>query len=301
MRSLMRRRSAGQPTPRADPAPSRWAWRLERWMLTPGVRLGLRAGIPFVLTLSLGTWWLSIEENRMIITDMVAEARASIEQRPEFMVTLMAVEGAGEEVAADIRDIMPVDLPASSFDIDLEALRETIQGLDPVQQATVRIRPGGVLQVHVTERVPVAVWRTYEQVTLVDASGAHVAEVPSRLARPDLPLIAGDGAERHVAEAMELVRAAGPLGDRLRGLVRMGERRWDVVLDRDQRILLPETGALRALERVIALDSAQDLLARDVARVDMRLGRRPTVKMNEDATKTWWRIQAQGSAGQAGQ
>jgi hypothetical protein len=57
---------------------------------------------------------------------------------------------------------------------------------------------------------------------------------------------------------------------RLRGLVRIGERRWDVVLDRDQRILLPADRRRGALERVIALDEAHELLARDIAVVDMR-------------------------------
>ena len=287
MRSLIRRRAK-----RPDPAPSRWKWRLERWMLTPGIRLAFRAGVPFALTLAGGLWWLSDEGRRTQISDAVAEARANIEQRPEFMVNVMAVEGAGDQVAADIRDILPIDLPASSFDIDLAQIRETIAGLDPVKEATVRIRPGGVLEVRVSERLPVAVWRSYEQVSLIDETGAHVAEVPTRLARPDLPLIAGDGADRAVAEALILMRAAKPLGDRLRGLVRMGERRWDVVLDRDQRILLPETGAEQALQRVIALDKAQNLLARDIARVDLRLGQRPTVQMNKQATEEWWRIQA---------
>ena len=60
------------------------------------------------------------------------------------------------------------------------------------------------------------------------------------------------------------------LAERLRGLVRMGERRWDLVLDRDQRILLPEDGAVEALERVIALDEAQDILSRDILQVDLR-------------------------------
>ena len=65
----------------------------------------------------------------------------------------------------------------------------------------------------------------------------------------------------------------------------MGERRWDVVLDRDQRILLPTEQPMRALERVIALEGAQDILTRDVARVDMRLARRPTVQMTNEAAE----------------
>jgi cell division protein FtsQ len=294
MRSLIRRRRHAAPKPpKADPAPSRWAWRTERWMLTPGIRFGLRFGVPFVISFSAAMIYLSDDARRDEITTYIADLRNSIETRPEFMVNVMRVSGASEEVAADIHELMPVDLPATSFDIDLEALRATITGLDPVKSAAVRIRPGGVLDVQVTERVPVLVWRSYEQVSLVDETGAHVAVIDTRLARPDLPLIAGDGADKHVPEALELIRAAEPLGDRLRGLVRMGERRWDVVLDRDQRILLPETGALRALERAIALDAAQDLLARDLAQIDFRIEGRPTVRMNAGATERWFQISTQ--------
>ena len=32
--------------PKHDPAPSRLSYRMQRWMLTPGVRLMLRIGIP---------------------------------------------------------------------------------------------------------------------------------------------------------------------------------------------------------------------------------------------------------------
>ena len=34
----------------SDPAPSRWSYRFQRLMLTPGIVLMLRAGIPLCLT-----------------------------------------------------------------------------------------------------------------------------------------------------------------------------------------------------------------------------------------------------------
>ena len=52
----------------------------------------------------------------------LAELRESVENRPEFMVSLMAIDGASEPVANAIRGMLPVTLPASSFRIDLEAL-----------------------------------------------------------------------------------------------------------------------------------------------------------------------------------
>lgn len=276
--------------PKSDPAPSRWAWRMQRLMLTPLFRFGLRAGLPFALTLSVATWYLSDPQNQAAIRDTVAEARASIEQRPEFMVNLMAIDGGDTDLDAAIRQAIPLDFPVSSFDLDPAAMRARILEMPPVKEASVRIRPGGVLQVDVTPRVPVAIWRTAEGLTLIDATGALVAPVEWRGLHPDLPVIAGDGAPDHVAEALALMAAGAPLGNRLRGLVRLGNRRWDVVLDRDQRILLPDTGPVRALERALALDEIDDVLLRDVARVDLRLSERPTVRMNATATEEWWRI-----------
>ena len=282
MRSLIRKKPiAGRP----DPAPSRWSWRMQRRMLTPGIRLSLGAGVPFCITLALGTWYLSDEARRGAIETAVAEARASIETRPEFMVNLMAVDGAKDELASYIRETLPLDFPVSSFDLDLDAMRAKVTEISAVKTASVRIRPGGVLQIDIEPRKAVALWRNEDGLALVDENGIYVAAATSRYARPDLPLIAGEGADKHVAEALDLIQAAAPLGERLRGLVRMGERRWDVVLDRDQRILLPSEEPQRALERVLALESAQDILTRDVARVDMRLARRPTVQMTNEAAE----------------
>lgn len=282
MRALIGRKPLGN---RPDPAPSRWAWRIQRMMLTPGIRLALRAGVPFCITLAFGTWYLSDDARRGAIELAVAETRASIETRPEFMVNLMAIDGAKDELATYIRQALPLDFPVSSFDLDLAAMRETVSAIPAVKTAAVRIRPGGVLEIDVEQRKAVVLWRSEDGLALVDENGYYVAGATSRHARPDLPLIAGKGADAHVGEALDLIDAARPLGNRLRGLVRMGERRWDVVLDRDQRIMLPVQNPRRALERVIALEGAQDILSRDVARVDMRLAHRPTVQMTQLAAE----------------
>jgi cell division protein FtsQ len=117
-----------------------------------------------------------------------------------------------------------------------------------------------------------------------------VAEVDSRLRRPDLPLVAGAGADTQVPEALALLDDARPVLDRVRGLVRVGERRWDLVLDRDQVIRLPEAEPSAALRRVMALQAADELLERDLTVVDMRDPRRPMVRLTEHATSELIRL-----------
>ena len=271
---------------------------MQRWLLTPGIRLGLRIGVPFALCFALGSAFLANEARRDALSIFISETLASIQERPEFMVGAMAIDGASGELAEDIREVVALDFPISSFDLDLERIRGAITGLDPVKSASVRIRPGGILQVDVIERLPVVVWRSRDGLSLLDETGAHVAALSHRALRADLPLIAGRGADRHVPEALALIAAARPLGARLRGLVRVGQRRWDVVLDRGQRVQLPSEEPVRALERVLALNEVQDLLERDVAVVDMRLGARPTIRMTEYAVTNWWKIRKMDGSGQ---
>jgi cell division protein FtsQ len=205
---------------------------------------------------------------------------------------MMAVDGASDLVAEGIRELLPLDFPISSFDLDLEQMRETVVALDPVKSARLYVRQGNVLQVDVVERVPVVLWRTDRGLLLLDDEGVLVGPAFLRADWPDLPLIVGDGANERVEEALDLAAAAEPLTARLRGFVRMGERRWDVVLDRDQRILLPEVDAVQALERVIAMDQAVDMLERDLMAVDLRLAHRPTLRMTDGAVRELLRIRA---------
>ena len=279
-----------QPVTRPDPAPSRWSYRFQRLMLTPGFRRLLRVGVPLGVVAALGVGYFADDNRREAVLTTLSDLRRQIETRPEFMVNLLAVEGASTGVEEDIREIFPFDLPASSFDLDLVYVREMIEGLPAVAQASVRIRQGGVLTAEVTEREPVALWRTRDGLGAVDIEGVVVDDLARRTDRPALPLIVGEGAHRAVPEALDILRAAAPLQDRVRGLVRMGERRWDVVVDRDQRILLPEANPVRALERVLVLDDVQDMLARDLVAVDMRLAARPTIRMTPRAVEEWWRV-----------
>lgn len=266
-----------------DPAPSRWAYRFHRMWLTPFYRKLLRLGLPVFLVLTVTGWYFSNPTNRFAIMERWAEIRRSIETRPEFTVKLMAVEGASPVVDAAIREMLPVDFPVSSFDLDLDQMQATIAVLDVIEDVQLRVRGGGVLEMRVTEREPAVVWRLPDGIELLDRGGHRVASLTDRGARADLPLIAGAGADRAVAEALALIRTAKPIAADLRGLVRVGERRWDLMLDRDQRIMLPEIAPVAALEQVLALDEAQDLFERDITHIDMRNPARPTLRMSAPA------------------
>lgn len=266
-----------------DPAPSRAAYRMNRLWLTPSFRFAMRRIVPVAVVVAACGIWFANESNRAGLAEHYAAVKAQVQNRPEFMVKLMAIDGASTDLSTDIREIVPVDFPISSFDLDLDGMLDQIESLDAVATAGVHVRAGGILQIDITERMPSVVWRGPQGLELLDEEGRRVAALSSRLERPDLPLVAGEGAERAVNEALKLLKSSGPLMTRLRGFVRVGERRWNMVLDNDQTIMLPELEPLPALAQVIALSQSQDLLARDVRVIDMRNPNRPTLRVSETA------------------
>jgi cell division protein FtsQ len=283
MRSLNPWARAASAAPRRDPAPSRWSYRLHRLWLTPLVRRLARVGLPaFALAMSAGLF-LSDDARRAAIVTQAQSLRDAVKNRPEFMVTLVRIEGASPPLAELVRAALALPLPQSSLDLDLAAARDRVAALPPVAAATLRVESGGVLAVTVEEREPAFVWRAPEGLILLGAEGHRIAGIDARSLRPDLPLLAGAGVDVAAAEAEALILAAGPILPRLRGLVRVGERRWDLVLDRDQRILLPAENPLPALERLLALDAAEQVLARDITAVDLRLAERPALRLAPDA------------------
>jgi len=221
--------------------------------------------------------------------DLAFRAGAPCAVQENFMTIWAA--GASPALDKAIRDRLGFALPVSSFDLDIDAAKTKIAALDAVAEVELRVAAGGVFEVAVTERRPALIWRQGEELELIDGAGRRVAMVLNRADRPDLPVIAGIGAGKAAPEALQIIAATGPLLPRMRGLVRMGERRWDLVLDRNQRILLPADNPVRALERLLALDKAEDLLKRDILTVDLRNAQRPTLRLAPHALKALRRAQ----------
>jgi cell division protein FtsQ len=278
--------------PRRDPAPSRLRYRLHRLWLRPRFRRLVNFGVPMLAGL-LAAWTLSAElDLRRRAAAAVQALHEAVVDRPRFTIRTIAVPDVSDDLAEQIRVAAFVTLPVSSLALDVGAVRERVEALGSVERARVRALASGVLEIRAIERVPVVMWRSADGLELLDRRGVRVAEVDSRLRRPDLPLIAGEGADAHVPEARALIDAAGPVVERMRGLVRVGERRWDLVLDRDQVIRLPEADPEAALRRVMELHARDDLLARDLTVVDMRDPARPMLRLTAPAQAELERLRA---------
>lgn len=270
--------------PRRDPAPSRLRYRLTRLWRRRWLRVAVKAGAPAVLLLGVLVHAATDEKIRAAGAEAVAALRESVKARPEFAVRRVDVRGAQGDVDFMIRALLSPAIGESSMNIDPAATREAIEQIGWVAAAQVRLEAPETLTVEIRQRRAAAVWRRGARLTLLDAEGREIDDIARRADRADLPLVAGDGADAALGEALALSGASPEVARRLRGLVRVGERRWTAVLD-DVDILLPETGAVAAMARVGAMQARDRVLDRDVTVIDLRVAARPTLRLG-DAART---------------
>lgn len=293
--------AAAAPKRRRDPAPSRLGFRLKRLWRSARFRKAMTVWAPMALVVAGAGWALAQAEWRALAIDKAAELREAVAARPEFAVRRIVVRGASPEVAAEARALLAPYRGASSLTANAEAIRAELRDLGWIAGANVRLSAPETLIVTIRERTPVALWRANGALTLIDRDGVAIAPVGARADHPDLPVIAGPGADRAVEEARAVIAAAAGLASRLRGLVRVGERRWNAIFHEGPDVMLPAEGAVDAMGYLAALQAGEDVMGRDVAAIDLRLSRRPTLRLNDGALEALEALRAPPSDDPAGE
>ena len=262
-----------------DPAPSIISYRLMRLMLIPRLRLILTLGIPSLI-IFCGTLILflniNVHEN---IEALKKDLKRALVERPEFMIRVASVDGASDELAHEIREIMPLDFPVSYFDLDIKYLHKVLNDIPAVASAAIKVTVSGVLQIDISERIPAFIWRKDDVISVIDEKGEFIRLATSRLDYPELPLVIGEAANLSIADISSLMEDNQYFLDQVRAFVRVGERRWDLVLDNNLRIMLPQAEFLAAFDRLMLMSQSGSLFSNQLSSIDMRLVERPTVRV----------------------
>jgi cell division protein FtsQ len=167
--------------------------------------------------------------------------------------------------------------------VDLAATRARLMRFGWIREARVSRRLPDTLVVDIVERQPVAIWQNNRQLTLIDGDG--VVLEPVRVDHmPNLPLVIGPEANRHIAGLGLLMQAAPRLRPQIAGASWVGARRWDIRFQSGELLTLPEGDdeARRAITRFAMMDQQDPLLGRGFARIDMRDPRRTYIRISRE-------------------
>ena len=268
------------------PRPSKIRYRLERVWL----RLWLRKLILYLsLILVFSTFCLLIfvySSDWIKLKYYKNYFKNNIFERPELSVSKLEIKTTNLDLINQINAILKLSFPINSIKLDINHIQKIINQIDSVESSNVRINDSGVLLVEVIERKPVAVYRENDDLALIDLKGYKINNIFSRNDRKDLPLIVGTGGNHQVKEALEIYQLLSIYLNEIRGLIRIGERRWDIIFKNNKRIKLSEKYPKRSLRNFLSSDKSYLISSNDFVIIDLRFTNKIILRrLIEDITK----------------
>ena len=274
MRSLEKKRS--------DPTPSRFFYRWERLRLTPYFRHIVDYGIPLFLIGLIGLFYFSKAENVEVLKVSWREFKENTKNRPEFLINFIKIKGANQALVNEIRSLTGLDLPISSYDVNLHELQNKIELMNVVKNVDLYIAEN-IIYIQVQPREPAIYWLNTNGLELLDPDGVSLGIVESGRPNLDLPLIAGTGASIAIDEAFFIYSISNSFSDEILGLVRIGERRWDIILKNGRKIMLPADELTKVYKNLIMENKVEKLLSVNFSLLDLRNPSRMMIRRQKDA------------------
>jgi cell division protein FtsQ len=177
-----------------------------------------------------------------------------------------------------------IDLKRGSpmFAFDPEAAKARLEALPWVRSASVQRLLPGTVAVRLEERQPLALWQNQGTFRLIDERGETIP-----VERLDyfsgLLVVVGEDAPAHAGQLLDLIATQPDLKGRVKAAVRVGGRRWNLRLDNDIDVALPEEEPAAAWARLADYERTGRILARDVKFLDLRLPDRLVVRRGTSA------------------
>lgn len=219
-------------------------------------------GVGLVVTLATGHRAQALaQDTRLAVAGQTADIG--------FKLRKVHIQGASPMAEGAVLAATGLRAGQPILDIDLEAIRKSVEGVGWVQEAqVVRLLPD-TLVVAVRERQTLAVWQNHGRTFVIDAGGRPIPEADAGRF-PQLPLVVGEGANEGAARILQAVNSRPRLVERLEAIVRVDGRRWDLRLKDGGLVQLPAVEEESALIQLDQLDQRQRILELGFERIDLR-------------------------------
>jgi cell division protein FtsQ len=199
-----------------------------------------------------------------------------------FAIDEVKVSGHQQTSEIDILERLGLDGWTSTIGFDAEAARERIAALPWVQTVAVRKIYPDALEVRIEERKPFAIWQHGSELSLIERSGKVITSYTGGR-HAMLPLVIGVGAPEAAEGFIAKIKDHPELASRVKGYMRVAERRWNVRLENGVTVKFPEAGEDQAIDALATMDRDAGLLSRDIASIDMRFSGRLVVQLSPEA------------------
>ncbi len=245
-----------------------------------------RVGIAATLLILAGSVGFGVVKGEHVDEVVAAfqDTRNAAANAAGFRISSVILNGRKQLTQDEILAIGGINGRSSLLFLDAAAVRDKLKANPWIADANVLKLYPDRLQIDVTERTAFALWQEEGKLAVIADDGAVLENyVPSRFVK--LPLVVGKGADTQAKDFIALLDRYPQVRAVTKAAIYVGERRWNLRLNDNLDVRLPENDVGNALAMLSKLDREDRLFSRDIVAIDMRLPDRLTVRLSEEAAK----------------
>jgi cell division protein FtsQ len=198
--------------------------------------------------------------------------------RNGLAIDAILVDGRDHTPKNEILQALGIQKNSPILELDVQRAQETLEHILWIRSAIVERRLPDTVYIKLEERKPMALWQ-YNQVMQVLGDDGVPISVSSIDPFKNLPMIVGKGAPAHTPHLLQALKKNPSIQELVKSSVRVGERRWNLVLKNGITIRLPEEGIEKALQRLMMLENKHHLVNKNVSVIDLRIPDRLILKL----------------------
>lgn len=175
----------------------------------------------------------------------------------------------------------------SIFATSIHDVKDKLEKISWIKSVIVQRKLPGKISIRIAERTPIAIFQSRHKLHLVDSDGV-ILENDGIGNFSNLPIIAGEGAEKEVDYFLHCIDKFPKIRKQLVFAVRVGQRRWNIRINRGITVKLPERGLMQAFGILDEISDSNGFFNNDISYLDLRIPDRVIIgkKDNTEDTKT---------------
>ena len=186
-----------------------------------------------------------------------------------FVLKNIILQGQKNSNIRNVVDSLSNNPKDSIFSLDIKELKKSLTENTWIKSAIVERRLPDTLYIALFEREPIAIWQYNGKLFLIDNFGEPIFE--DNLAKfSNLLLVVGEDANLYASGLINDLRKEYHLAQRISSAVRYGGRRWNLIMDENIEVKMPEDDFPKAYNFLKKMHKAGKLFNNKIRVLDLR-------------------------------
>ena len=211
------------------------------------------------------------------------EASSNIPITAGLIVREVIVEGRSKTKKSALLQALQVSEGDNILAINITEMKDRINKLPWVKSARIERHFPNKISLTLFERTPMARWQTNRILKLIDVHG-DVIPIVDLTRFSNLPIIIGKNAPKIAGQILNTLSNEPHLFRRVKSLTLVSDRRWDVQLDNQINVHLPEKNPGKAWAHLATVEQGHNIFGDQIQGIDMRLENQLIIKIEKNKT-----------------